>query len=88
MEQLTKLRHRGAFSTVAQTFTLCCQRMATIEGQGLTRTQDHQVRVRWYNVSYFPLARLFSTDYLPRPPKLKSMSKQTGLLGGLLVCPL
>ena len=25
VEQLTMLRHRGAFSTVAQTFTLCCE---------------------------------------------------------------
>lgn len=25
MEQLTQLRHRGAFSTVAQTFALCCE---------------------------------------------------------------
>jgi Putative death-receptor fusion protein (DUF2428) len=28
LEQLTKLRHRGAFSTVAETFALCCERLA------------------------------------------------------------
>lgn len=45
MEQLTKLRHRGAFSTVAQTFAICCQQAIEVQGQQL-----HGLRYQWYQV--------------------------------------
>lgn len=45
MQQLTMLRHRGAFSTVAQTFAACCQRaQACAYPQVLRLTRD------WYKV--------------------------------------
>ncbi|KAF7504402.1 hypothetical protein GJ744_002268 [Endocarpon pusillum] len=31
-QQLTSLRHRGAFSTVAQTFALCCEQFGSVPG--------------------------------------------------------
>lgn len=33
--QLAELRHRGAFSTVAQTFAACCQRCANVENDSI-----------------------------------------------------
>lgn len=33
LEQLTDLRHRGAFSTVEQTFTLCCIQTRAMKDQ-------------------------------------------------------
>lgn len=43
-EQLTALRHRGAFSTVAQTFGLCCEQFATIPSLQAELQGHYQVR--------------------------------------------
>ena len=43
--QLVELRHRGAFSTVAQTFAACCRRFTTAEEEGLKRLPEI-----WYQV--------------------------------------
>ena len=43
-EQLTALRHRGAFSTVAQTFGLCCEQFASIQGLQAELQGQYQVR--------------------------------------------
>jgi hypothetical protein len=48
-EQLSTLRHRGAFSTVAGTFTQCCkltQHASIVENGGAALLLD------WYNVSH------------------------------------
>jgi hypothetical protein len=44
--QLVELRHRGAFSTVAQTFAACCRRFSTAEEEGLKRLPDIWYQVR------------------------------------------
>jgi hypothetical protein len=47
--QLAELRHRGAFSTVAHTFTSCCQRCS--------KSKDPEIRALpeiWYHVRPFP----------------------------------
>jgi len=43
-EQLTTLRHRGAFSTVAQTFSLCCEQYASVGNAGGEFEKWYQVR--------------------------------------------
>ncbi len=43
-QQLTSLRHRGAFSTVAQTFALCCERFNAVPGQRAELKKWSQVR--------------------------------------------
>ncbi|KAJ9608869.1 hypothetical protein H2200_006640 [Cladophialophora chaetospira] len=46
MDQLISLRHRGAFSTVAQTFSLCCERVrSSIDGSMRDLIRD------WYRVA-------------------------------------
>jgi Putative death-receptor fusion protein (DUF2428) len=47
-KQLTALRHRGAFSTVAQTFTLCCDRFARVPSLRAELKSCYQVRVMAY----------------------------------------
>lgn len=47
MEQLTQLRHRGAFSTVAQTFTLCCDTVRTS-----TDEQTSSLIDKWYGAAF------------------------------------
>lgn len=46
MDQLISLRHRGAFSTVAQTFTLCCERVRLAKDQAVG-----ELIKKWYKVS-------------------------------------
>lgn len=46
-EQLTALRHRGAFSTVAQTFSLCCEQFTSVSN---VRTEFK----KWYQVRVLP----------------------------------
>jgi hypothetical protein len=50
-DELSNLRHRGAFSTVSQTFTACCQLI-----QSTPAGQDHEVNLlrEWYEVSSKP----------------------------------
>lgn len=43
-EQLTALRHRGAFSTVAQTFALCCEKFAGVPSLRAEVKTWYQVR--------------------------------------------
>lgn len=43
-QQLTSLRHRGAFSTVAQTFALCCEQFASVPGLRAEFDKWSQVR--------------------------------------------
>lgn len=43
--QLSELRHRGAFSTVAQTFTAFCHRCAAAENETISKLPE-----RWYEV--------------------------------------
>ena len=44
--QLSELRHRGAFSTVAQTFAACCLRCAENKNSEISSLPD-----MWYQVS-------------------------------------
>lgn len=47
-EQLSSLRHRGAFTTVSATFTSCCQQskhLAKIEG-------EEDMLLGWYKVCW------------------------------------
>lgn len=46
--QLSTLRHRGAFTTVSQTFAVCCQQSKNLESRGSTGT----LVMAWYNVSF------------------------------------
>lgn len=48
-DELSNLRHRGAFSTVSQTFTACCQLVQFIPAH-----QDHAITLlnQWYDVCY------------------------------------
>jgi Putative death-receptor fusion protein (DUF2428) len=43
-EQLTALRHRGAFSTVAQTFALCCEQFTSVGNASAEYKKWYQVR--------------------------------------------
>ncbi|ETN39727.1 uncharacterized protein HMPREF1541_05953 [Cyphellophora europaea CBS 101466] len=43
LEQLTRLRHRGAFSTVAQTFALCCEKARSHPDENIRRLIS-----KWY----------------------------------------
>jgi len=45
--QLAELRHRGAFSTVSQTFAACCARCAQ-----LTETAVRGLLETWYTVRH------------------------------------
>ena len=45
IEQLTMLRHRGAFSTVTQTFALCCEKI-----RAFTEDDTRQLNFRFYEV--------------------------------------
>ncbi len=45
LEQLTALRHRGAFSTVAQTFALCCEQFANVTSLRAEVKTWYQVRM-------------------------------------------
>lgn len=47
-EQLSSLRHRGAFSTVALTFARCCQLTQT--KQASDRLLGSDLLERWYQV--------------------------------------
>jgi Putative death-receptor fusion protein (DUF2428) len=59
MEQLTLLRHRGAFSTVAQTFNICCEK-----ARSATELQIQKLNDNWYKVcasdSHPPRLLMFS----------------------------
>lgn len=48
--QLASLRHRGAFATVASTFSTCCQLVKHLD-QGDASAKDPDLLERWYNVS-------------------------------------
>lgn len=52
-EQLSNLRHRGAFSTVSLTFTRCCQ---TAPQQDHDQPSHHGIIKTWYKVyiTYYP----------------------------------
>jgi hypothetical protein len=43
IDQLSNLRHRGAFSTVAQTFSVLCERIAESDDDATSRLRD-----MWY----------------------------------------
>lgn len=63
--QLAELRHRGAFSAVSQTFTICCVRCNT--GSGATRStlEDwYQVRMRAYCISVHTLTSAIASSPL------------------------
>ena len=50
LEQLSVLRHRGAFSTVAQTFAFCCERFAGVPSLWGDVKSWYQVRTLAYEV--------------------------------------
>lgn len=50
--QLAELRHRGAFSTVAQTFASCCLRCSQIDDPAVQRLPK-----AWYEVSSINTAK-------------------------------
>jgi hypothetical protein len=45
LDQLISLRHRGAFSTVAQTFSQCCEKVRSSDNSGV-----HGLIQEWYKV--------------------------------------
>lgn len=47
-DQLSNLRHRGAFSTVSLTFTMCCI-LTQYTGPGAVTKMDHMLK-KWYDV--------------------------------------
>lgn len=47
--QLADLRHRGAFSTVAQTFAAVCQQCSLSKAKA-----TRQLTQRWYEASHWP----------------------------------
>ncbi len=49
-DELSNLRHRGAFSTVSQTFTACCQLVQSIPAH---QNDDGDLLKKWYEVSRF-----------------------------------
>lgn len=49
-EQLSSLRHRGAFSTVTLTFARCCQLTETKVASG--KLMDSSLLEKWYQVDY------------------------------------
>lgn len=52
-EQLSSLRHRGAFSTVSLTFARCCQ---LTQNQISVKLLDPHILSRWHRVCFsFPL---------------------------------
>ena len=48
-EQLSTLRHRGAFSTVSLTFARCCQ---LTQYQTANTSSHHSLLEQWYQVYY------------------------------------
>lgn len=59
IEQLSRLRHRGAFSVVTQTFAECCQAVEDCSIQEATC-----LRRQWYEVWKFPVTILLvKADY-------------------------
>lgn len=57
MDQLISLRHRGAFSTVAQTFAMCCDRAR------LSPKDDIRLLIKkWYKVHGTLLTSYFKTS--------------------------
>ena len=44
--QLAELRHRGAFSTVSQTFATCCQRCGQSKDEAISSLPDEWYQVR------------------------------------------
>ena len=53
--QLSELRHRGAFSTVSQTFSNCCKRCVEVDNQNRKRTDPLMSNLpkKWYRVGQF-----------------------------------
>lgn len=47
--QLAELRHRGAFSTVSQTFATCCQRCGQSKDAAISSLPDAWYQVRTEN---------------------------------------
>lgn len=51
-EQLSTLRHRGAFSTVTQTFATCCQQAKYLHNEGEGEGEGGRSLLNiWYKVS-------------------------------------
>lgn len=59
MDQLVSLRHRGAFSTVAQTFSLCCEKVRSASEPTL-----HELIHKWYKVSSYRRNTISSSSQL------------------------
>lgn len=50
--QLSQLRHRGAFTTVSQTFTVCCQSVKFVSSvETLVAETETTMLDVWYKVS-------------------------------------
>lgn len=84
--QLAELRHRGAFSTVAQTFALLSRQCAVSKDSGC-----RSLTLKWYNVSAKSSAIVETateTDPL-RPSKHCTLYNKKAKLsrGARLVCP-
>lgn len=54
-EQLSSLRHRGAFSTVSLTFTRCCQ---LLHYQNPTDSPDPDLLNKWYKARILDVVNL------------------------------
>lgn len=76
MDQLSNLRHRGAFSTVAQTFSVLCQRIADSKDASIT-----SLRNTWYENAIQTLDRQ-ATKLTRRSAGLPAM-----IAGLLTSCP-
>jgi hypothetical protein len=78
--QLAELRHRGAFSTVAQTFTTCCQRCGQSKDASIYTLPE-----AWYEVSVSIHHKRFTANKSQEVRKLifEAASKLTRRSAGL-----
>ena len=76
MEQLSDLRHRGAFSTVAQTFSVLCERISESDDNSIAQLRDI-----WYDMAVTTLEKQ-STRLTRRSAGLPAM-----IAGLLNACP-
>lgn len=56
-DELSNLRHRGAFSTVSQTFTACCQLVLCIPAY---QNDDVDLLKKWYEVCQSQTLKLYT----------------------------
>lgn len=80
--QLAELRHRGAFSTVSQTFTTCCVRCNTGSEAASGTLQE------WYQVSFIMLKGLRESNSLSSEQYFAFRTRPLSTLGARQDCHL